>query len=1437
MNAKLDGVCKPLFLGFLFLLLAANCVFGQATPRVVEAVDNTKRATLAGDVHPLARAEYDRGDVDSALPMARILMLLQRGSDQEAALQTFMEQQQDKSSPNYHVWLNSQQFGAQYGPADSDIQAITQWLQGQGFTINKVYSGKTIIEFSGNTGQVQTAFGVNIHNYQINNNTYVANANDPQIPAALAPVVAGIVSLNNFPRQSHIRLAGQARKIPGRPGLQPLFTVPNSSAGDFYAVGPADFATIYNSKGLISAGNDGTGQTIAVVGETNINVADVQAFRQEFGLSNNFTSSNIILNGEDPGITSVDEEGEADLDVQWSGAVAPGANIDFVVSESTAASAGIDLSALYIIEYNLAGVMSESYGACEAGIGTAGNAFYNALWEQAAAQGITAILSAGDAGSAACDDFNTETVATQGLAVSGLASTPYNVAMGGTDFDEVNKWSTYWSSTNNSTTGESALSYIPEIPWNQNCAQISLTGCGATAPQGSLNIVAGSGGSSTVYSKPEWQMGVTGMPNDSHRDLPDLSLFASPGFDGSGYVVCPGTGQETGASQCNATSGDFTFAIVGGTSASTPAFAGIMALVNQYQSSHGDSTRQGNANYTLYSLSKKSGASCTSSATEATSCIFNDVTQGNSHLSTGAPGLGTNSVPCQGGTPNCSVAVASENGVLVEPTNSAIEAWTVTAGYDLTTGLGSVNVNNLATQWGTVNTVATTTTLTLSPTTGITHGTAENVNVNVSVTPTTGTATGDVSLIATIAGPNSSTSQGLNQYTLNSSGKVVNATTDSLPGGTAYQVHAHYAGDGTNAPSDSAPVTVTVGKESSQAFIVVPTFDSSGNETSGNATSVPYGSNYIIQMYVTDKNGVANPSGPPAPLCYQENSLTCPSGTVTLTDNGNTLGTGGGGAGIYNLNNASYTRDLIPNLTGGTYTLTATYSGDNSYQTSSATSTLTVTPAPTQLELYTNSETNIGPGTPVQLFAFISSQVSNGATPSGTVTFYDGGNPLQATVTIGPAANGVSFSTTIQLTAIGPHVITAKYSGDGNYASSSGNSLTFTVWIPTTMTLALSSTNVNYGQSITMTATVTTSSKTPPITGQVFLQVLANSFPNVPTTTGTDSNGNQMMTATTTFTPQTSEEVIVTYSGDANYGTSQGGAYVTVNIPNFTLTGPSSLTVTAGQTATATVTVTPSSSIASSVAMSAEGPNGVTAKVNPTTVNLNGSAVPVTVTISSITPTSSSGASSSVIKSRRLLGAGVQIEAKHAWWSLSLITAPLAFYFAGIPGRRRRIRAALFAGLLCLIGVAFGCGGGGGSSSAGGGGGNGGGQGGGGSTPAQPTITITASSAKLPMGGSVALTANITSTKPLTGTVAFGAFNATYPSEPVPVANGVASATIKPFVNVGIYSAAASYSGDANNSTATSGTIYLAVTGTGYVPVSGQTSSLSHTVNIPINLQ
>ena len=1439
MRTRRSGLRQFLLLFFAFLLVNATGAFGQTQPRVVEAVDNARRVTLTGNVHPLARAEFDHGPADDVLPMTRILLLLKRGDDQEAALQSYLEQQQDKSSANYHVWLTPEQFGAQYGPADADIQAVTQWLGSQGFRIEKVYSGKTVIEFSGTAGQVRAAFGASIRNYLVNEKMYVANANDPQIPTALAPVVAGIVSLNNFPRQSHTRITGQARKIAGKPGLEPLFTFPNGSGGNFYGLAPGDFATIYNSKGLISSGNDGTGQTIAIVGETNIDVADVSSFRTMFGLPGNFSASNVILNGEDPGITSSDEEGEADLDTQWSGAVAPGATVDLVVSASTPASAGIDLSALYIIEHNLAGVMSESYGLCEAALGTAGNAFYNSLWEQAAAQGITVVLSTGDNGSAGCDDFNTATVARQGLAVSGLASTPYNVAVGGTDFDQVNKWSTFWS-TSNATTGTdvigtSALSYIPEIPWNQNCAQIGLTGCGATAPNGSLNIVAGSGGSSSVYGKPAWQMGVAGMPNDGHRDLPDISLFASPGFDGSGYIIC----QEdaSGGSPCSLSTGSLNFLVIGGTSAAAPSFAGVMALVNQYQAAHGGTNRQGNANYVLYALAKKSEASCTSSATEATTCTFNDVVKGNSVLPTGQSGVGTNSVPCQGGTPNCSATVATQTGVLVEPTSATTEAWTVTAGYDLAAGLGSVNINNLATSWGTVNTVPTTTTLTLSPMTGITHGTNENVTVNITVTPKSGTATGDVSLIAKFA---DGTTQGLDQFTL-ASGAVTNAKTNSLPGGTSYQVYAHYAGDGTNAPSDSAAVTVSVGQESSQAFIVIPSFDSSGNLLNGNATSVPYGSNYIIRMYVTNSAATASATGPPNGACYQVNLLTCPTGKVTLTDNGTASGTGGGGAGIYNLNVAGYTRDLTPNLTGGTHALVATYSGDNSYNASSGSSSFTVTPAATNL---TEQLLGVYPtvGVPFQAIVQGHSSALSGVAPTGTVTFYDGSTQLASSVPVsgtpGPQPSFV-VGASLTIATAGSHTITAKYSGDTNYAASTTSS-TVNIVYPTTASLAVNPSTVIYGSPVTITGIIDTtqpaSNAALKPTGTISLSgtydgPISN---GVTVTAVSDASGNWELQITATVTPTNSQGYSLNYLGDANYAGGSAVAFVTVNIPDFSLTVPNGgLTITAGQSGTLTISVVPATNNASPVALSCAGsyPNGYGCSIQPSTVNLaNGATSTATLTLS---PSASPAVVRGKTLRRKHSGVLPVYIGPNSLWPLSVVGGLAAVLLLALYGRPRYLQASATFAVVCVLSVIIGCGGGGGAGGGGAGGGGGGG-GGGGTGPFATTTTVSTSSAKVAQGNPVTFTATVSGSGNPTGTVAFYLNGSSYGQSTLVAGTATLTASIG---SPGIYALTATYGGDAKNTTSTSPAVSQAVTGNSLLQINGQTSTVFHSVNVTAIVQ
>jgi hypothetical protein len=783
---------------------------------------------------------------------------------------------------------------------------------------------------------------------------------------------------------------------------------------------------------LWQAGIDGTGQTIAIVGETNINTSDVDAFRDLFGLPKNTPS--VILNGPDPGI--VGDETEALLDVSWSGAVAKNATIDLVVSASTETSLGVDLSALYIVDNDLAPVMSESYGICEQALGSAGNAFYNALWEQAAAEGITVVVASGDAGSAVCDDFNSQSYAVNGLAVSGFASTPYNVAVGGTDFNQsATTFANYWNATNTATTQSSAKSYIPEMTWNESCAADGASGCGSGATN--LNIVAASGGPSSCssldanskciggYQKPEWQGG-TGIPQDGVRDLPDVSLFASSGTNGSFYIICEADfspfGPMPGYSQpCSLT--NLNFVGLGGTSASAPAFAGMMALVNQKTNS-----RQGNANYALYNLAAQSGASCDASQQvngAGSSCVFHDITQGN------------NSVPCLAGTPDCGTAPPSGYGVLTDPNDGTTPAWTTTAGYDLATGLGSVDAYNLVNAWGSTTMGQSSTVLTtLSPAT-LVHGEQVNVSATVTAASGSGTPTGAVSLIASPAGQAVS----VDSFALTSG--AANGVTSLLPGGT-YNVTAHYPGDGNFAASDSAPVQVTVSKEDSQIKATLTMYDfTNGGFVQTN--TVPYGSIAFLRGDVTGTAGISCAPNP------KQSGVACPTGTVSFTSAGKAVN-----GGSYSLNSMGYAEDqkFALDLTGtGTYPVQAQYSGDGSFNASQTLLNATVTQAPTFIDYIAvpdltpdvtglNYTAMSGEAFHVVAVAYTESVLN---APSGAISILQNGVTAPGTLTTTPLngsyAGGFSGLTFAYLsdelaTSIdtpGTYTFSAVYTGDANY--------------------------------------------------------------------------------------------------------------------------------------------------------------------------------------------------------------------------------------------------------------------------------------------------------------------------------------------------------------------------------------------------------------------
>ena len=654
----------------LILLFLSESLSGQ-TPkdRIVQAVDRSQATVLNGNVHPLARAQYDRGKVEASMPM-RVTLVFKMSAAQQADLDALLASQQDRGSPDYQRWLTPEQYGSRFGLSQGDINKVTGWLESEGLQVDSIPASQNAIVARGSAQQVAAALHTEIHQYVVNGKAQFANSSSPSVPAALAEVIAGIRGLHNFALKPRL-----VRKI------SPKFT---SGVTGNHFVTPPDFATVYQLSSLYQQGFNGSGQKIVVLGQSDVALSDVRAFRTNSGLAandptpidpNNSTLVGLMASGTDPGMLSSDID-EANLDVEWSGAIAPNATIIFVVGDPVSAGGVFD-SMYYAITHSpiLAPVISVSYGECEAGAVADGSysGFYLPLLQQANAEGITVLAPSGDSGAADCDSGN---ASVNGLAVDMPGSLPTVTSVGGTEFQEgADIVGLYWNNppcviAQNCKTAPSpdvkpgsARSYIPEGAWNDTNVQINGF---------SIGLTGGGGGASSVIAKPAWQAG-TGVPNDAARDVPDVSFSASPLQDP--YLICseyvdPTSNQLTPWCTTNGfrnanTNPNLTGELdtVGGTSVGPPAMAGIVALISQ-ATSH--STGWGNINPILYPLAAR------------TPTAFHDVTIGNNEVPFSSACGTTSNIGFGAGT-----------------------------GYDLATGLGSINALTLVTNWTSVSPAST----------------------------------------------------------------------------------------------------------------------------------------------------------------------------------------------------------------------------------------------------------------------------------------------------------------------------------------------------------------------------------------------------------------------------------------------------------------------------------------------------------------------------------------------------------------------------------------------------------------------------------------------------------------------------------------------------------------------------------------------------------
>jgi Pro-kumamolisin, activation domain/Bacterial Ig-like domain (group 3) len=824
------------FWKFVLPLLASTLCFGAQPDRITGPVDSSQMVALSGNVHELAQPRFDLGRTDGARLIYGVTLAFRLSAAQQQDLNNLLAQQQDRSSPNYHKWLTPAQFGARFGMTQNDINRVVAWLESEGFTVTSISNSRNQIAFDGTVAQIESAFRTEIHNYLVESEVHFANATNPSVPAAFASSVLNVGHLHSFspkPRAKFQRMSSAS--------ADPHFT---SALSGNHFLAPGDFATIYD----LPAGLDGTGQTIAIIGQSTVNPTDLSNFRSAALLPAKAPQLILVPSNSTAERCSGDE-GESDLDLEWSGGVAKNANIIFVY----AGLVGIDTcngrnnsvwNALQeTVDKDYAPIISTSYGSCESSNGEGFADEVRGWAQQANAQGQTIMAASGDAGAADCDGEVAS--ATLGLAVDVPAAIPEVTGMGGTEFlgdDETTVTNgnaapdpPYWSGTTGGTDAiSSALTHIPEIAWNDTVEAELLSASG--------------GGASLYFAKPTWQTG-TGVPSDGKRDVPDLALNASPNHDG--YLICSEDGPGgTVVATCTsgfrtAGSAEAPLTVIGGTSCAAPTFAAVTALLNESLGSSG----LGNINPTLYALASSNPTA------------FHDVI------------TGSNIVPCTEGSTSCPATAPFQFG------------FSAGVGYDQVTGLGSVDASALFTAWGASLTASS---ITIS-TSATSLNAGASVTFTVTVTPATGVGSVSFSTL------NNGTTTALGTTTLNipyppSKNGTATFTTTSLPGGSN-SVTATYQGDASDKASTSLPTIVTVADFALQiTTALTPSSISAGQFATAVLTIAPVnGSTQTVNFTNSTSSapGSCTAGLPAGALCsFTPSSVTLngtASQTVTLT--------------------------------------------------------------------------------------------------------------------------------------------------------------------------------------------------------------------------------------------------------------------------------------------------------------------------------------------------------------------------------------------------------------------------------------------------------------------------------------------------------------------------------------------------------------------------